>query len=101
MQSRGNGVNRGSNTQFPEATKTLRGHDLYLGSLLFLTKNSPSPRFRSNLYMNYNVATGKLVIPKDIQNVINHLDVMLSGRLENNKVQILENDDDNDIRKKL
>ena len=95
MQSRGNGVKRGNNTQFPEATKTLRGHDLYLGSLLFLTKTSPSPRFRSNLYMHYDIHTGKLSIPNDLKNIVDNLDKQLTAdKLENSKVQLLESDGD-------
>lgn len=95
MQSRGNGVKRGNNTQFPEATKTLRGHDLYLGSLLFLTKTSPSPRFRSNLYMNYDIHTGKLSIPDDLKEIVDNLDSYLTAdKLENSKVQLLESDTD-------
>lgn len=94
-QSRGNGVKRGNNTQFPEATKTLRGHDLYLGSLLFLTKTSPSPRFRSNLYMHYDIYTGKLSIPNDLKNIVENLDKQLTAdKLENSKVQLLESDSD-------
>lgn len=100
-QSCGNGVKRGSNSQFPEATRVLRGHDLYLGSLLFLTKTRPSPRFRANLYMQYNVRNGRLIIPKDIEKIIKKLDFMLCGRLENSKINILENEEDNDIRNKL
>lgn len=93
MQSRGNGVKRGSKTQFPESTKTLKGHDLYLGSLLFLTKTAPSPRFRANLYMNYDVNSGRLIIPKDIERSIEKLDIMLRGRMENAKIETFEVED--------
>ncbi len=92
-QSRGNGVKRGSKTQFPESTKTLKGHDLYLGSLLFLTKTAPSPRFRANLYMNYDVNSGRLIIPKDIERSIEKLDIMLRGRMENAKIETFEVED--------
>lgn len=100
-QSRGNGVKRGTNSQFPEATKTIRGHDLYLGSLLFLIKAAPSPRFRSNLYMDYNVQNGKLIVPKHLEKIIKNLDIMLTGRLENDKIEILENDDDIELMAKM
>lgn len=92
-QSRGNGVKRGGNQQLPPDTKTLRGHDLYLGSLLFLTKHAPSPRFRANLYLDYDIYTGKIKIPEDITRIINKLDLMLTGRLENNHAQILTEED--------
>ena len=94
-QSRGTGVKRGSKTTFPESTKQLKGHDLYIGSLLFLTKQAPSPRFRSNLYMDYNLFTGKLNIPQDIKETTQLLDDMLRGGIENIHAELLNTDDDN------
>lgn len=81
-QSQGNGVKRGKNSQFPESTKTLHAHDLYLGSILFLSKGSPSPRFRSNLFMDFEINTGKLNMPDHIKHVVNILDKMLQGKSE-------------------
>ena len=95
LQSRGTGVKRGSKTTFPESTKQLKGHDLYIGSLLFLTKQAPSPRFRSNLYMDYNLFTGKLNIPQDIKETTQLLDDMLRGGIENIHAELLNTDDDN------
>lgn len=93
MQSRGNGVRRGKESQFPEATKTLKGHDLVLGTLLFLNKKAPSPRFRANVYMNYDIFTGRLIIPKELNKIVNKLDDVLRGTIVNKNVQLLENDD--------
>lgn len=92
MQSRGNGVRRGSNKPFPEATKTLRGHDVYFGSLLFLNKKAPSPRFRANLYMQYDIYTGKIIVPPELNKIIEQLDDKLRGKTENNNIQLLEED---------
>lgn len=92
-QSRGNGVRRGKESQFPEATKTLKGHDLVLGTLLFLNKKAPSPRFRANVYMNYDIFTGRLIIPKELNKIVNKLDDALRGTIVNKNVQLLENDD--------
>lgn len=95
-QSRGNGVRRATKLQIPENVLTLNGYDLYLGSLLFLTKAVPSPRFRSNLYMQYNISTGKLIVPDDIQKTINKLETLLKGRTDNTKIQLLDSDIDID-----
>ena len=81
-QSRGNGVKRGSNTQFPESTKLLRGHDLYIGSLLFLSKSKPSPRFRVNPYFNYELDTGRIIIDEKFDKILSELDSMLMGSIE-------------------
>lgn len=93
MQSRGAGVKRGKQNQFPEATKTLRGYALYIGSILFLNKKAPSPMFRSNLFMDYDLWTGRLTIPSAINETILHLDNMLKGRLENEKINVLNGDE--------
>ena len=93
MQSRGAGVKRGKQNQFPEATKTLRGYALYIGSILFLNKKAPSPMFRSNLFMDYDLWTGRLTIPSAINETILHLDNMLKGRLENEKINVLNDDE--------
>ena len=54
-QSRGNGVRRGGKNQLPEATKTLKGDDLSFGTLLFLGKTAPSPRFKINVFVKYAI----------------------------------------------
>lgn len=94
MQSRGAGVKRGKQNQFPEATKTLRGYALYIGSALFLNKKAPSPMFRSNLFMDYDLQTGRLTIPSEINDTILLLDDMLKGRVENTKINVLAEDDE-------
>jgi len=84
-QSQGNGVKRGSGSQFPESTKTLRGQDLWLGSLLYLGKSAPSPRFRANLYMDYDLRTGNLKMEPEIKTKVAYLDTMLRGKIEKNQ----------------
>lgn len=90
MQSRGTGVRRNSKAQFPVSTQTLKGHDIALGNMLFLNKSAPTPRLRCNPYLNYNVDTGRIDIPNDIEPIVSKLDLMLSGRLENDNVEIFE-----------
>lgn len=89
-QSRGSGVKRNSKAQFPISTQTLKGHDIALGNMLFLNKSAPTPRLRCNPYLNYDVASGRIYIPDDIEPVVSKLDLMLSGRLENDNVEIFE-----------
>lgn len=48
-QSRGEGVRRGSKNSFPEATRTVKGPDLFLGNMLFFNKTAPTARLRINL----------------------------------------------------
>ena len=93
-QSRGSGVRRGKNNQFPEATKTLKGHDLCLGSLLFLNKAAPSPRFRSNLYMKYDIMSGRIKLSEQDNKMIEELDVLLRGRFENSEMELPEDEVD-------
>lgn len=80
-QSRGNGVKRGSNTQFPEHTRTLKGYDLIFGSLLFITKSAPSPTFRINTYVNINWTTGKVLYSNLVTTIVK-LDNKLRGKLD-------------------
>lgn len=94
MQSRGSGVRRGKNNQFPEATKTLKGHDLCLGSLLFLNKAAPSPRFRSNLYMKYDLMSGRIKLSDTDNQMIEELDTLLRGRFENPDLELPEDNVD-------
>jgi len=84
-QSQGNGVKKGRGTQFPESTKTLRGQDLWLGSMLYLGKNAPSPRFRANLYMDYDLRTGKLNMEPGIKRKVELLDDLLMGKTTSNQ----------------
>ena len=83
LQSRGNGVKRGSNTQFPEHTRTLKGNDLGFGSLLFITKSAPSPRFRINIYVVLDWYTGKIDDSKQSK-TISKLDNKLRGKIDSN-----------------
>jgi len=95
MQSRGNGVKRGSKSSIPESTKTLKGGDLGFGSLLFLGKNLPSPRFKMNMFMDYDTWTGKVNYPDDIKVTLEKLGAMLQGMAPNTKIIMSELDTDN------
>jgi len=90
-QSRGNGVKRGKQSSLPEAMKTLKGQDMFLGSLLFLSKSSNSPRFKSNLFMEYDLHSGRMMPSEAIQPKIKLLDELLLGRSgDNTKIRAME-----------
>lgn len=96
-QSRGNGVRRGSKTQFPESTKTIKGQDLVLGSLLFLSKVAPSPRFKVNMFFNYDTKTGRPLITDDIDNTVKKLDTLLRGKqVDIGDIEVFDIEDAND-----
>lgn len=88
-QSRANGVQRGTKSQFPESTKNIRGHDLVIGTLLFLNKTAPSPRLRINIYVIYDIYNGKIIIEDVIDTIAKYLDNMLQGKLVNQNVGII------------
>ena len=90
-QSRGNGVKRGKQSSLPEAMKTLKGQDMFLGSLLFLSKSSNSPRFKSNLFMNYDLHSGRMMPSEQVLPKIKLLDELLLGRAgDNTKIRDTE-----------
>lgn len=92
-QSRGNGVQRGKQMQFPESTRTIKGDDLILGSVLFLNKAAPSPRFRANMFLEYDIITGRLNPDSRLKEMAAHLDKLLRGKEVANQ-HILDNDEE-------
>ena len=98
MQSRGNGVKRGKKSVIPDNALSLKGGDLGFGSLLFLGKNLPSPRFKMNMFVDYDIASGKINYPDDIKQAITKLSVLLQGLTDNNNIldSVFVNDDDID-----
>ena len=98
MQSRGDGPNQGTRNKFPPSTRTLKAYDLLFGTLLFLTKQAPTPRLKANIFMDYDIRSGKIVIPKDLKTKLDNLDVILSGRIENNKIQMLDEEETEELK---
>jgi len=84
LQERGDGVKRGLQNQFPASIRSITGHDLFLGSLLFLPKKAPTPRVRINPFVRLNVATGRLEPSKGIKDALDTLDSLLVGRETDN-----------------
>lgn len=98
MQSRGDGPNQGTRNKFPPATRTLKAYDLLFGTLLFLTKQAPTPRLKANIFMDYDIRTGKIIIPKELKSKLDKLDAILTGRLDNNKIQLLDDEDNEELK---
>jgi len=94
LQNRGNGVNRGTTNQFPEGTRSLKALHLYIGSMLFLNKTAPSPVFRTNLYTDYDIFTGRINIPENIKRICTKLDVVLQGVIENDHIESFDVEDE-------
>lgn len=95
-QSCGEGVRRASKAQFPEATKTLKAQQMFLGSLEFLSKSKPSPVFKANLYMKYNEETGRLLLDRPTKLRLEKLESLLKGRIVDDRIEILESDTNNE-----
>lgn len=95
-QSRGAGVKKGRGG-IPESNKTIKADDLLFGSMLFLGKTTQSPRLKQNIYMDYDVRTGKIHTPVPLQKPLSKIDMMLTGRLDNIIIPesiVLNSDDD-------
>ena len=90
LQSRGEGVRRASKSQFPEATKSLKAQQLFLGNLLFLSKTAPSPVFKANPYMTYSLTTGRPLMTDARKAQLDKLEAMLKGRIVNDHIDIME-----------
>lgn len=85
------GVRRGGKNQLPEAARTLKGGDLGFGTLLFLGKQTPSPRFKFNLFVNYDIHSGRIKHPKKFETTLTKLNNLLVGRQAENS-HILESE---------
>lgn len=88
----GKGKPKGKSKAMPDAIKFIRGHDLFLGSLLFLTKKAPSPRLRVNPYIKFDTNSGKLTMPKDIKVTTDLINSLLKGKTELTNIDILESE---------
>lgn len=61
---------------------------------MFLNKSAPSPRFRTNVYLQYDLFSGKLEISDAVNDKLTKLDNMLSGVNEYVNVDVMEIDTD-------
>lgn len=75
MQSRGDGVKRGRNNQFPASLKTLSAQQAVLGTLLYLIKSAPTGTLRRNLFLE--TVDGNIKITEEMDTVIKELNQLL------------------------
>jgi len=85
-QSKGNGVKISKQNTLPEAMKSIKAQDIYFGSVLFLTKSAISPRFKANMFMDFNINTGRIIIPKERQKELDKLDILLKAKTGQHEV---------------
>ena len=87
-QSNGVGVKRAKTSSLPESMRFIRGTDLYVGSVLFLLKSSNSPRYKKNIYMDYDENTGRVILSKEMTDKTNKLDKLLTSKIGEEIVKI-------------
>ena len=90
LQVRGRGVYKDPNKKLPYEFKSINGYDLIIGSLLFLSKDSPSPRFKANIFYNYDIRTGRAIVPDNLKYIIKKLDFLLKGKTLNTNNRIVD-----------
>ena len=76
---------RSKQSTFPKSTQVIHGEDLYLGTLLYLSKKSPTPRLKINPYADIT-PTGRFNPTKEEKRTIDKLDSMFKGRANNDMV---------------
>ena len=64
LQSRGNGVERGRNNQFPASLKSLTAQQAVRGTLLYLGKSAPTPALRRNIFLDTH--DGNIMVPNHL-----------------------------------
>lgn len=80
-QSCGEGTQRPlTGHRFPEATKSIHGSDLFLGSIMTLQKSKPSGRFRINTFLNYNILTGMINVSPEQLEDIKRIDSLIASK---------------------
>lgn len=82
LQERGKNVTKSKSTVFPKATHAITGPDLYMGSILYLTKKAPTPKIRINPFITLDPITGRLKPSKEIMSKVRLLDDMFNGKLD-------------------
>jgi len=76
-QNQGQGVKKSKDNNFPKSTRRIHGEDPYIGSILYISKKAPSPRFKINPYAKIN-EEGKFVFDKKTKQAIKKLNKLFS-----------------------
>jgi len=94
-QNRGRGVERDKNASFPAFSRNLHAEDLYIGNILYLTKKSPSPRFRINPFVKVDIESGKILLDDEMKERLTLLETMLEGKFQDDNIlekEVLDTD---------
>ena len=79
MQSRGDGVKRGRNNQFPANIKTLSAQQTLIGSLLYLIKAAPTGVLRRNMFLNTH-PDGNIIVIDEVKKIMKEVDEWNTSR---------------------
>ena len=98
-QNRGNGVKRSVRNVLPPNTRTLTAEDLAFGSMLNLSKKSPTPRLRINCNARVDIETGKILLDEDVKRCVDKLEPLLQHKFEDDSIaaNVMLGDVDKDI----
>ena len=98
LQENGEGVKRKKQKRMKiGARHYLRGPDLYIGSLLFLPKSTPTPKARINPYANISPSTGNILPDDHSRELLDKLDDMLHTNRTDTGSQDVSNEDIADV----
>jgi len=84
LQELGDGVAQGgrnTTSVLPPSVKRLHSYDIAVGSLLAVFKSRPTPRVRLNLYVQYDIKTGKVVTSPRYRKKMDTLQKLIDGSL--------------------
>lgn len=90
LQERGDGVIRNtSNTKFPKNKRHLIGGDIYLGNILHIPKDWPTPMAKLNPFAKLDMKTRRINPTEKEQWDLTYINRLLSGKIsiKNNKVK--------------
>ena len=95
-QNRGQGVKRAKNNTFPQSTRTIHADDIILGSILYVSKKAPTPRLKINPYINIDLTSGRVLLSKVEERLVDKVNRMLQGKFLDNKFldNIIETEDE-------
>jgi len=96
LQERGKNVTKNKSAVFPKATRSITGPDLFMGSILYLSKKAPTPKLRINPFITLDMATGRPKPKDDIMETIMLLDKMFNGKIVEDK-KIIDSEIEVDI----
>jgi len=89
LQELGDGVNQSSRNAgktLPDSVKKLHAYDIAIGSLLSIFKSRPTPRTRLNMFVQYDLASGRIITTKRYKQKLNTVQKLLEGNMKFSKL---------------